>query len=122
MNLSRSALILSGLTLLLAQSVSLAQQPDPSQSVPETGQAVRPKIGIDEARKIALTNAKGEIVHEKLDRVANKICYSFDIKSGADIKEVIVDSDSGQVIIIEKAPPAKPRTIPRPKMPTVRPH
>ena len=30
-----------------------------------TGQAVRPKIGIDEARRLALTNAKGEIVRDE---------------------------------------------------------
>jgi uncharacterized membrane protein YkoI len=67
-----------------------------------TGQelAGRGKIGIAEARAIALKAHPGTIVSEELEkeRGGSGLRYSFDIKNGAATQEVGVDAVTGKVL------------------------
>src|SRR5262249_36769328 len=89
---------------------------------PPVSSAAGAKLSLEEARKIALANASGDIVHEKLDKMADSVCYSFDIKDSADnVKEVLVDGNTGHVVIVKKGP-AAPSATPHLKVPSLRPH
>ena len=67
-----------------------------------TGQKLAPaaKIGIDQARRIALKAHPGAITDEELEREAggSGLRYSFDIKRGEVTQEVGVDAASGRVL------------------------
>jgi uncharacterized membrane protein YkoI len=126
MNLLRYSTVSAGLISLLVQSASIGQQQDPSATATNTSagemqSTYKTKVSIDEARKIAQSNAKGEIIHEKLDKVADRVCFAFDIKDGGDVKQVLVDGLTGQVVIVENVPPS-PTVTPHLKMPILRPH
>ena len=58
------------------------------------------KIGIAEARAIALMAHPGKITDEELEREAggSGLRYSFDIKSGGSTQEVGVDAATGRVL------------------------
>jgi uncharacterized membrane protein YkoI len=60
----------------------------------------RAKIGISQARAIALKAHPGAITDEELEREAggSGLRYSFDIRSGASIREVGVDAKTGRVL------------------------
>jgi len=74
-----------------------------------TGQelASRAKIGIAEARAIALKAHPGTITDEELERESggSGLRYSFDIKSGAITQEVGVDAQTGRVLENKKEGP-----------------
>ena len=74
-----------------------------------TGQelAGRAKIGIAEARAIALKAHPGTITDEELERESggSGLRYSFDIKSGAVTQEVGVDAQTGRVLENKKEGP-----------------
>ena len=74
-----------------------------------TGQelASRAKIGIAEARAIALKAHPGTITDEELERESggSGLRYSFDIKSGAVTQEVGVDAQTGRVLESKKEGP-----------------
>lgn len=67
-----------------------------------TGQelANQAKIGIAEARAIALKAHPGKITDEELERESGGtgLRYSFDIKSGSATQEVGVDARTGRVL------------------------
>lgn len=123
MNLFRNPLLAVGMVSLLMQIAS-ADEPKSRGTIKlsaPAGKATGAKLSLEEARKIALANANGEIVHEKLDKMADSLCYSFDIKdSGENVKEVLVDGNTGQVVIVEKGP-AAPSATPHLKVPSLRP-
>lgn len=58
------------------------------------------KIGISQARAIALKAHPGAITDEELEREAGGtgLRYSFDIRSGASVQEVGVDAKTGRVL------------------------
>lgn len=58
------------------------------------------KVGIAEARAIALKAHPGKIVDEELERESGGtgLRYSFDIKSGGATQEVGVDARTGRVL------------------------
>ncbi len=58
------------------------------------------KVGIAEARAIALKAHPGKIVDEELEREGGGtgLRYSFDIKSGGATQEVGVDARTGRVL------------------------
>ena len=62
------------------------------------------KIGISQARAIALKAHPGAITDEELEREAGGtgLRYSFDVRSGGSIQEVGVDAKTGRVL--ENAP------------------
>lgn len=74
-----------------------------------TGQelANRAKIGIAEARAIALKAHPGKITDEELEREGggSGLRYSFDIKSGSVTHEVGVDARTGRVLENKKEGP-----------------
>ena len=74
-----------------------------------TGQelANRAKIGIAEARAIALKAHPGKITDEELERErgGSGLRYSFDIKSGSVTQEVGVDARTGRVLENKKEGP-----------------
>jgi uncharacterized membrane protein YkoI len=65
------------------------------------------KIGLSNARAIALNAHPGAITDEELEREAGGtgLRYSFDIRSGSSIHEVGVDAKTGRVL--ENAPERK---------------
>ncbi len=58
------------------------------------------KVGIAQAREIALKAHPGKITDEELERESggSGLRYSFDIKSGAHTQEVGVDAETGKVL------------------------
>jgi hypothetical protein len=74
-----------------------------------TGQetANQAKIGIAEARVIALRAHAGSIVSEELEKEpgGSGLRYSFDIKHGAATQEVGVDAQTGKVLENSKEGP-----------------
>jgi uncharacterized membrane protein YkoI len=74
-----------------------------------TGQelASRAKIGIAEARAIALKAHPGTITDQELERESggSGLRYSFDIKRGAITQEVGVDAQTGRVLENKKEGP-----------------
>jgi uncharacterized membrane protein YkoI len=62
--------------------------------------AAHAKIGISQARAIALKAHPGAITDEELEREAGGtgLRYSFDIKAGSSIQEVDVDAKTGRVL------------------------
>ena len=58
------------------------------------------KIGISQARAIALKAHPGAITDEELEREAGGtgLRYSFDIKRGGSVREVGVDAKTGRVL------------------------
>ena len=58
------------------------------------------KIGINDARAIALKARPGTITDEELEREkgGSGLRYSFDIKSGGVVHEVGVDAQTGKVL------------------------
>jgi uncharacterized membrane protein YkoI len=123
MNLFRTQLITVVLISLLMQTASADEQKSKGTvkiSSP-VSRADGAKLSLEEARKIALTNASGDIVHEGLEKMADSVCYSFDIKDSTNnVKEVLVDGTTGQVVIVEKGPSA-PSATPHLKVPSLRP-
>ena len=65
------------------------------------------KIGIAEARAIALKAHPGTITDEELERESggSGLRYSFDIKSGTVTQEVGVDAQTGRVLENKKEGP-----------------
>ncbi|XUM19621.1 PepSY domain-containing protein [Bradyrhizobium oligotrophicum S58] len=65
------------------------------------------KIGIAEARSIALKAHPGKITDEELEREdgGSGLRYSFDIRQGKVIQEVGVDAQTGQVLENKKEGP-----------------
>jgi uncharacterized membrane protein YkoI len=74
----------------------------PSQLIAYTGEklAKGAKVGIDDARAIALKARPGTITDEELEREkgGSGLRYSFDIKSGGIVHEVGVDAQTGKVL------------------------
>ncbi|PWT94647.1 MAG: hypothetical protein C5B53_12675 [Candidatus Melainabacteria bacterium] len=123
MNLFRNQLLAVALISMLMQTASADEQSRGTVKIsPPASRVDGAKLSLEEARKIALANASGDIVHEKLDKMADSVCYSFDIKDSANnVKEVLVDGNTGQVVIVEKGPSA-PSATPHLKVPSLRPH
>jgi uncharacterized membrane protein YkoI len=65
------------------------------------------KIGIEQARAIALTAHPGTITDEELERErgGSGLRYSFDIKHGSVTQEVGVDAQTGNVLENKKEGP-----------------
>ena len=92
----RFVAIAVSLTLVGLMSVSS------SHSFAYTGEelAKGAKIGINDARAIALKARPGTITDEELEREkgGSGLRYSFDIKSGGVVHEVGVDAQTGKVL------------------------
>ncbi|MBV9494176.1 MAG: PepSY domain-containing protein [Acidobacteria bacterium] len=68
----------------------------------------KPKLTMDEARKIALAKAPGTVKSEELEEEHGKLIYSFDIAtSKTAITEVNVDAMNGKILAVEQETPAK---------------
>jgi uncharacterized membrane protein YkoI len=69
--------------------------------------AAEAKIGLDEARAIALKAFAGTIEDEELEKEkgGSGLRYSFDIKNGSVVHEVGVDAKTGRILenIVERA-------------------
>ena len=63
-------------------------------------QAVKAKITMPQARKIALKAFPGKILHQELEheKGGSGLRYSFDIKHGSTVHEVGVDAVTGKVL------------------------
>ena len=80
-----------------------------SPAIAYTGQelAKDAKIGIEQARTIALKAHPGKITDQELEkeRGGSGLRYSFDIKRGAITQEVGVDAQTGRVLENKKEGP-----------------
>lgn len=56
------------------------------------------KVGIEQARAIALKAHPGKITDEELERVGGGLHYSFDIMNGKATLEVGVDAKTGALL------------------------
>ena len=56
------------------------------------------KVGIEQARAIALKAHPGKITDEELERVGSGLRYSFDIVNGKVTLEVGVDAQTGALV------------------------
>jgi len=79
----RTTLILAALVL----TASFATADDP-----------KPKLQPADAQKIALHSAKGTIENQDSIVANGRTNYSFDIKTGKDIRVVVVDGDTGKIV------------------------
>lgn len=65
----------------------------------------RAKVPLAQARERALRRVPGTVVHEELEREHGRWIYSFEIRPqgehGKRVKEVNIDSDSGELVNIE---------------------
>lgn len=61
-------------------------------------QPQKPKLSMDQARKIALEKEPGKIESSELEKEHGKLIYSFDIRTANGLHEVNVDAISGNVI------------------------
>ncbi|MDE1905553.1 MAG: PepSY domain-containing protein [Rhodospirillales bacterium] len=93
---------------------ALAEAPSASHSMMQTGQrhqnsatvqtaqdvAGSPKLGFNDALQIALKAQPGSVVNEELEKEpgGSGLRYSFDVKSGADTREVGVDAMNGALL------------------------
>ncbi len=61
------------------------------------------RISRQRAAKIALSQVRhGKIQSAELEKELGRLVWSFDIASGDDITEVLVDAQSGEVVKVEK--------------------
>ena len=73
----------------------------------DEGPAVQPpanlKVSMDAARQTALAQVPGQIKEEEVEEEDGRWVYEFDIvtATGAPVKEVVVDADTGQVVKVE---------------------
>lgn len=65
------------------------------------------KIKLEKAREIALKRVPGKVESENLERERGKLVYSFDIRTGKNIKDVQVSALNGKIVRVEKETPAK---------------
>ena len=100
--MSRIFSTLAGLT-----AASLAFGTIAAQAYTGEGMAHRAKIGIAQARAIALKAHPGTITDEELEREGggSGLRYSFDIKRGSVTQEVGVDAQTGLVLENKKEGP-----------------
>jgi uncharacterized membrane protein YkoI len=97
------------MALYLVGGVALAVMMGTLPAMAYTGQelASQAKVGIAEARAIALKAFPGKITDEELEKEngGSGLRYSFDIKRGTVTQEVGVDAQSGRVVEKKKEGP-----------------
>jgi uncharacterized membrane protein YkoI len=97
------------MALYLVGGVALAVMMGTLPAMAYTGQelASQAKVGIAEARAIALKAFPGKITDEELEKEngGSGLRYSFDIKRGTVTQEVGVDAQSGRVLEKKKEGP-----------------
>ncbi|MEO6782028.1 MAG: PepSY domain-containing protein [Bradyrhizobium sp.] len=100
--MSRRLSTLAGLTAASLALGTMAAQAYTGQEL-----ANRARIGIAQARVIALKAHPGKVTDEELEREAggSGLRYSFDIKRGAVTQEVGVDARTGTVLENKKEGP-----------------
>ena len=100
--MSRRLSILAGLTAASLALGTMAAQAYSGQEL-----ANRARIGIAQARVIALKAHPGKITDEELEREGggSGLRYSFDIKRGSVTQEVGVDARTGSVLENKKEGP-----------------
>jgi hypothetical protein len=98
----KAANLLKMRTLGMAGGLAVGVAFSASAAYAYSGQelAGQAKIGIAQARVIALHAHAGKIVSEELEKEAggSGLRYSFDIKKGAVTQEVGVDAQSGKIL------------------------
>ncbi len=86
--------------LVCGAVASSAMMLSPAQAFTGEQLAGEAKIGLDEARAIALKQFPGEIASEELEkeRGGSGLRYSFDIKKGSAVHEIGVDAKTGRIL------------------------
>lgn len=80
--------------------IVLAIGPAPTLAVAKTGAVPNAKVSMSEARAIALKAYPGKIIKEELEHEGggSGLRYSFDMRHGAQWREVGVDAMTGRVL------------------------
>jgi hypothetical protein len=65
------------------------------------------KISKEKAQEIALKKAPGTVESSELEREKGTLVYSFDIKTGKGVTEVLVSAIDGHVVSVSHETPAK---------------
>ena len=68
------------------------------QSTASKPTKTKPKISMEQARKIALEKEPGIIQSSELEKEKGRLIYSFDIKTSSGLREVNVDAASGAIV------------------------
>lgn len=109
----KRTLILAGLvgSLTLAGGASAAQAQEQEKAMPEAAAPAKPTtIGQEKARTIAMEKVPGGAVSaEDIQRIQDKLVYSFDIQlpDVKGIERVTVDGLTGDVIDVTHKSPAQ---------------
>ncbi|MFI5105438.1 MAG: PepSY domain-containing protein [Terriglobales bacterium] len=83
-------ILLCMVTLTAAGLLGQPAAPKPAQS--------KPKISLDQARKIALEREPGIVKSSELEKEKGRLIYSFDIKTSRGLHEVNVDALTGAIV------------------------
>ncbi len=68
------------------------------QTVPSHSDKAKPKVSMQQAKKIALQKEPGTIKSSELEKEKGQLIYSFDIKTASGVHEVNVDANSGAIL------------------------
>jgi hypothetical protein len=58
----------------------------------------KPKLGADEAQKIVLSKVPGKVENQATAVNDGRTDYSFDVRTEKEIREIVVNGDSGQIV------------------------
>ena len=83
-------------TLALAIAPAVGAGDDPDKLAKEA------KISKEKAQEIALKKAPGTVESSELEREKGRLVYSFDIRTGKHITEVLVSAIDGHIVNVHK--------------------
>src|SRR5882762_1420704 len=91
----------------LAATLALAIAPMARALDDQAALAKEAKISKEKAQAIALKKAPGTVESSELEREKGTLVYSFDIRTGKHITEVLVTAIDGHIVNVHKETAAK---------------
>ena len=95
------------LVFAMAAVVGLAVAPLAGAADDQAKLAKEAKISKEKARQIALEKVPGKVESSELEREKGTLVYSFDIRAGKDITEVLVSAIDGHIVDVSHETAAK---------------
>ena len=93
--------------IAMAAVVALAMTPRAGAVDDQAKLAKEAKISKEKAQEIALKKAPGTVESSELEREKGTLVYSFDIRTGKDITEVLVSAIDGHIVDVSHETAAK---------------
>jgi len=91
----------------MAAVMSLAVAPLAGAADDQAKLAKEARISKEKAQEIALKRAPGTVESSELEREKGTLVYSFDIRTGKDITEVLVSAIDGHIVDVSHESAAK---------------